>query len=659
MCTVTPVLTAINYFSTGNPDQALSLIRNETQFAQMGLYQFSISNIPDGSHYLAIHAGFVLLVTLSTYYTLFKGYKDFASLSSTYLREDNMHGSSERPAWRANEALQLRTVLVENIPKSLRSGPKLTAWFSGLGIGEVEVAILDRSVAATPLNRYKKNANVVVGKLLHERQKALHGLERAFLHWAMNIENAKKHIEYTRSGGKVTVDMVWWHTKRHIKKASENFLPGDGDSSVAITSQHLDEDTVQMLRPKLSWLQRHRIFSKKADEAKRSGSSDDAIDYYTSHLNKLTAMVRMERVKALEWNAMREKEDTMDGNGSAFVTFTTQRAAQIACQVLLFSSFNRHKMIITLAPAPQDVNWSTISLHPFRRLLQSYLVNIICVAFTFFWIVPASFFATLTNLEELAKLPTFAPLITAIAKSQHLYVLLKTIGPPLVVNIFNMVIPYIFEFIIGLQGLEARSKIETRTLNHYFNFLLFNVLLVFTLSTAILSMIGNLVANPITIFTIMAGTLPNGATFFINYITIDCVFFALELLRPAILIWNAFMKYTNLTPRQMNEMNLSTSYLNFGILYPLHILIFIIGLLYSVVAPIILIPATVYFAFGYVVYRNQLLFVYVKEWEAYGRHWSMAFTRIIVGLVIFQTTMAGILIIKDGLFSHDPSEFSI
>ncbi|ORY37990.1 DUF221-domain-containing protein [Rhizoclosmatium globosum] len=655
MLVVTPILTGINYFSV-NPSQSAELLRNQTQFSQLGLYQFSISNIPNGSNVLVAHAVFCCLVTAFTYYTLFSGFKEFAKLSSTYLREDNSHGSGSRPAWRANEALQLRTVLVQNIPKKLRSGPKLTQWFSSLGIGEVEIAILDRTLVSAGIagtgiggKHQKKNATVVVGKLIAERTKALNGLEKSFLLWAQNIDYAKKHIHYSKNE-KVTVDSVWWHTKQSILKTSTRFLPsgGDGDSSMAMTSTvtQLDEETVQKLRPKVSWYQRRRASPLEKAHSKRSGASNDAIDFYTSHLNKLTAMVRMERVKALEWNVMKEKEDTVEENGSAFVTFKTQRAAQIACQVLLFSSFNRYKMHISLAPAPQDVIWSTISLHPVRRQIQSYIVNIICVSFTFFWVVPAGLTATMTNIEELAKVPSFRPLISKIAENEHLYVFLKTIGPPLVVNIFNVVIPYIFEFLIGLQGLEARSKIETRTLDHYFFFLLFNVLLVFTLSTAVLNMIGTFMENPASIIQVLANTLPNGATFFINYITITCVFFALELLRPAILIWNAFCKYSNLTPRQMHEMNLSTSYLNFGILYPIHILIFIIGLLYSIVAPLILIPATVYFGFGYIVYRHQLLFVYVKEWEAYGRHWSMAFTRIIAGLIIFQITMAGMFALK-------------
>ncbi|KAJ3239020.1 hypothetical protein HDU78_003085 [Chytriomyces hyalinus] len=664
---VTPALTCINYYATiptTSPPTNSTLIVTQ----HLGLATFSISNVTDGSSWLIAHTLFTLLVTFTTYYTLYKGFKEFATLSSTYLREDNNHGSNaDRPAWRANEALQLRTVLVQNIPPNLRSGAKLSAWFEDLGVGEVEVALLDKSVSSSifmdipQTNGHgstgtataaaaagtghspgkKRNIQVVLSKLLEERAAALQGLERSFLLWSRNIAEAKKKLERRRP-----FTLKWEIPLSGEVSSSSQAAFNKRESMVDIVSAHLSEDEVQKLRPKLGWLKRPREFREASTVSKSAASHDDAIEYYTNHLNKLTAMVKLERLKALDPDLLLKHNNILQKNGSAFVTFKTQRSAQIAVQVLLFSSFNRYKMQISLAPAPQDVIWPTISMHPIRRHIQSYLVNIIAIAFTFFWIVPASSVAVLTNLDELAKFQPLSPLISTIARNPSLYVFLKTIGPPIVINIFNMIIPYIFEFIIGLQGLESRSKIETRTLAHYFFFLIFNVLLVFTLSKAVLNYINLVVANPYAVFQILAGTLPTGATFFINYITIDIVFFALELLRPVILIWNAFLKLSNKTPRQLHEMNLMTSYLNFGILYPIHILIFIIALVYSVVAPIILLPATIYFGLGYLVYRNQLLFVYVKEWEAYGRHWTMAFSRIIIGLIIFQITMAGMFLIK-------------
>ncbi|KAI8608083.1 hypothetical protein BC830DRAFT_39856 [Chytriomyces sp. MP71] len=665
MFAVTPALTCINYFAAPNTD---------IQFPQLGLSAFSISNVSNGSSWLIAHTVYTLLVSLCTYYTLFRAYKDFASLCSTYLREDNSHGG-ERPAWRANEALQLRTVLVQNIPHGLRSSGKLRDWFDGLGVGEVEVAILDRSITSVESSLAvaghahpqhhdrKRNAQMVISKLIHERTLALNGLEKAYLQWSLNIAAAKRKLQKKRQGN---FELKWGIPLfGEVGTISQAFFTRQ-DSSLDVMSAHLTEEEVARLRPKLFWPARAKttrldkkfmaLFQQQekrgtsvasASSASHDPGTDDAIEYYTNRLNTLTAMVKLERVKALNANLLNvDNQDVVQENGSAFVTFKAQRSAQIAAQVLLYSSFNRYKMRISLAPAPQDVIWPTISMHPIRRQVQSWAVNIIAVAFTFFWIVPASTVAALTNLDSLAKFAPLAPAIHALAQNPSFYVFLKTIIPPLVVNIFNVVIPYIFEFIIGLQGLEARSKIETKTLNHYFFFLLFNVLLVFTLSSAIISYIDLVIKNPYAVFNILAATLPNGATFFINYITIDIVFFGLEILRPAILIWNACVKMFQNTPRQIHEMNLATSYLNFGILYPIHILIFIIGLVYSVVAPIILIPTAVYFGVGYLVYRNQLLFVYVKEWEAYGRHWSMAFTRINIGLIIFQITMAGMFLIK-------------
>ncbi|KAJ3348291.1 hypothetical protein HDU83_001421, partial [Entophlyctis luteolus] len=603
--TVTPILVMVNYFSSSiNQDTSEAM-----QLSELGLFRFSISNVPSGSPSLIAHAFFVVIVTFSTFYNLFHGYKNYAILSNQYLREDPVKKDviqENRPPWRANEALQLRTVLVQNIPKQLRSGESLTNWFQLLGIGDVDIAILDRSNIVAMYETKgkngkpkKKNAQKLVGKLLEERNKALYHLEKAYLQWAKNIDNARLVIKMSNKK-KNTFQRLWLMGVLWMKTGST-----DGESSLDITTQQLDGETVQKLRPTVKWFFKSP-FTKNTNQELQSNSAADAIEFYTEKLNELTAMVQCERIKALDSDAMKEEYLTQS-TASAFVTFKTQRSAQIAVQVLLYSSFNRHKMKMSLAPAPQDVLWPAISLNPIQRQIQSYIVNVVCIGFTFFWIVPASFFATLTNLDTLANMGAFHNAIFILSKNEQLYLFLKTIGPPLVVNVFNIFIPYIFEFI---------------------------------------SLINSVAENPAVIFTLLGETLPTGATFFINYIIVDTVFFGIELLRPTILIWNALCKISDMTPRQIHEMNLYTSYLNFGILYPMPILIFVIGLLYSVIAPLIMIPTTLYFGLGYMVYRNQLLFVYVKEWEAYGKHWAKAFTRIIIGLIIFQITMVGMFFIK-------------
>ena len=48
--------------------------------------------------------------------------------------------------------------------------------------------------------------------------------------------------------------------------------------------------------------------------------------------------------------------------------------------------------------------------------------------------------------------------------------------------------------------------------------------------------------------------------------------------------------------------------INYGIVYPQAILIFVITLLYSVIQPLILVFGAVYFGVAYVVYKYKLLF---------------------------------------------------
>lgn len=48
--------------------------------------------------------------------------------------------------------------------------------------------------------------------------------------------------------------------------------------------------------------------------------------------------------------------------------------------------------------------------------------------------------------------------------------------------------------------------------------------------------------------------------------------------------------------------------INYGIVYPQAILVFVITLLYSVIQPLILVFGAVYFGVAYVVYKYKLLF---------------------------------------------------
>lgn len=185
-------------------------------------------------------------------------------------------------------------------------------------------------------------------------------------------------------------------------------------------------------------------------------------------------------------------------------------------------------------------------------------------------------------------------------------------------------------------------------MSKYFAFLFFNVFFVFTVAAAFWSQVTGFIRNPLGILQQLPTTLPAGAPLFINYIITNIIIYTIELIRPTTIIYALGSEKLILkTPSELYVNSIFSSYLDNGWLYPQHVLSFIIVLCYSLIAPIILVPGTIYFGMGILIYKNQLMFVYVKEWESYGRHWIMAFNRALVGVAVFQLTLLGILLLKE------------
>lgn len=89
--------------------------------------------------------------------------------------------------------------------------------------------------------------------------------------------------------------------------------------------------------------------------------------------------------------------------------------------------------------------------------------------------------------------------------------------------------------------------------------------------------------------------------------------------------------------------------LNLGTIYPQAILIFTIGLCYSIISPRILPFTTLYFGIAYLVYKYKLLFVYYRPYESRGQAWPITFNRIALGILIFQTFMLSLFIFRQAI----------
>lgn len=66
------------------------------------------------------------------------------------------------------------------------------------------------------------------------------------------------------------------------------------------------------------------------------------------------------------------------------------------------------------------------------------------------------------------------------------------------------------------------------------------------------------------------------------------------------------------------------------------LLMFLIGLSFSVVAPLLVPFSVAWFMFAWVAWRHNLTYVYQRKYESGGLMWPFVFNRICVCLGLFQ-----------------------
>lgn len=183
-------------------------------------------------------------------------------------------------------------------------------------------------------------------------------------------------------------------------------------------------------------------------------------------------------------------------------------------------------------------------------------------------------------------------------------------------------------------------------------FVFFNFFIVFTaLGTAALTPddFGN--EPPRETANKLAQSLQDLRNFYVNYIILQGLgLFPFRLLE----FGSVFMYPIGLigakTPRDYAEV-VQPPVFSYGFFLPQNILIFLICIVYSVLRSSwqVLLPGLAYFVLGYFVHKYQLLYAMDHRQHSTGWSWIMVCDRIIVGLIIFQVTMAGQLALRSAI----------
>uniref|UniRef100_J3L7V9 CSC1/OSCA1-like 7TM region domain-containing protein n=1 Tax=Oryza brachyantha TaxID=4533 RepID=J3L7V9_ORYBR len=321
----------------------------------------------------------------------------------------------------------------------------------------------------------------------------------------------------------------------------------------------------------------------------------------------------------------------------AFVSFKSQLDAAQAAEMQ--QHVNPLSLVTTYAPEPTDAIWKNLAI-PFCRIAV-YKLGVLVTAFLLivFFTIPVTAVQGIVQFEKIEK--WFPP-----ARAVHLIPGLNSVVtgylPSLILNGFIYLIPFAMLGMASFEGCIAKCQKEIKACNMVFYFLLGNVFFLSVLSGSLLHQIGESFTHPKDIPSRLARAVSAQSDFFITYILTDGMSgFSLEVLQFGLLTWQFF---------KAHSIGHSDQPYLYGFPYyrvvPIVSLAVLIGMVYAVVAPLLLPILVIYFFLGYAVYINQMEDVYEITYDTCGQYWSNIHHYIFLSVILMQITMLGLFGLK-------------
>ncbi|TPX48939.1 hypothetical protein SeMB42_g02791 [Synchytrium endobioticum] len=335
---------------------------------------------------------------------------------------------------------------------------------------------------------------------------------------------------------------------------------------------------------------------------------------------------------------------------AANVLYETPLAASIATSVPLKpDTFKRYRFV----NVRHDVIWENTGISFYAVSIRKLATVTATAVITLLWGIISLFIASIASIPTLTTvLPFLSPILDV---SPIIKGLLTGLVPPLVIRIVFSLVPAIFGFLLNVEGLPLKSRIQIKVYARYFAFVVLNILLVSSIGGSIFSTINTIVNNPTSIVSTLSSTIPKVSTFFINYVLLlACLEPAGYLLNIGGLLMNRIVPlFTNPSPRDLDERS-KPDIFQPSVFFAHHALVAVIGITYMVIAPIVTVFCCLYFAVYTVVHAYKFVHVYTQPpaaTETAYKMMNMFANQLFVGLYIHQIILIGLfsLRVRSGL----------
>lgn len=488
-----------------------------------------------------------------------------------------------------------RTLRLSGIPQALRGERQIQQFLEKLEIGKVENVTICRDWR--PLD-----------SLMEQRDTVLRQLEAA---WTEYLGEIPKNLEPSE-------------IRRDVLEAEQH---GDGEAeNDALLIGNKDTSNDKKRPTHRLWYGLWNLRYKNVD----------AIDFFE------------ERLRILDTRIAQARKHEYRATPVAFVTMDSMPACQMAVQALL----DPHPMqlVAKLAPAPSDIIWPNTYISRTSRMLRSWSITLFIVFLTIIWLIPVIALAGLVDICSIQQV--WPQLADVLSRHSILKALVQTGLPTLVVSLLNLAVPFLYDWLSTMQGMISQGDVELSLISKNFFFTFFNVFLVFTVfgtASSFWPVLQDSLKDTTWLALQLARSVQELSQFYTNLILLQGVgLLPFRLLQFGSVFLYPFYKMMSKTPRDFAELKRPPVF-KYGFYLPSAILIYILAMTYSILPAgyLVLLFGEIYFIFGYYTYKYQLLYSMDHPQHATGGAWPMICKRLLLGIGVFQVTMAGLIALSN------------
>ncbi|QCE12610.1 CSC1-like protein HYP1 [Vigna unguiculata] len=357
------------------------------------------------------------------------------------------------------------------------------------------------------------------------------------------------------------------------------------------------------------------------------GHKVDMLDHYEKTLGDIADNVRIEQ------RSLAGKEVP-----AAFVSFKSRFGAAIALNIQ--ESVNPTHWITEQAPEPQDVYWPFFSVTFIRRWISKLVAFVACNVLTMLFLIPVALVQGLTHLDQLE---TMFPSLKSILRMAVVSQVITGYLPILILQMFLSVVPPIMIMLSSLQGYISWSQIQKSACTKVLWFTIWNIFFANVLSGSAFYRL-TIFLEPKEFPRVLAEAVPAQASFFIAYVvTFGWTNIASELFQLIPLLYNYF---NVIFCGDSDTDDFEAPSIPYHSEIPRILFFDLLGVTYFILAPLILPFLLVYFCLGYIIYRNQLLNVYVPKYHTGGEFWPTVHNYTIFSLILMHIIVIGIFGLK-------------